>query len=405
MRNLIFLIAIIFHTTLLEANFFSDLFESLSHENRQSEDVSVQEEQPKSEDIIYEHKSIFSNDDEEIEIQNQTEREKMIYLSYEFYPKKVYVKQHFFITLKAIVIDENINRLKLEYIGGKNYKVINQNPKWEKIADKSFVCNIYFKLQSNSSKLPAIKITALGSGTKSYTQIIKPKELKLIELKKSELFSGVMAKDLKVVSHKEKRYDDKNILVLMDLNATMSNLEDFHLSFVQKEALDSFKDHLMYQQVYYVCIVPNYQKEFKFKYFDLDSNRFTRISFPIIMADLTLSTQLGLNPKKSKLYIYELIFLFGLAIIFLLIYLKSKSKFSLFIALLIAVFTLFTKVITPTLNLPKDTKIRILPTHNSTIFFKTSKPTEVKVLLKKEGYSKVLLPSGKIGWIKDDDLQ
>jgi hypothetical protein len=405
MKNLIFFIILIFHTSLLEANFFSDLFKSLTNDNRQSEDVRIQEEREKSDDIIYEHKSIFSNDDEQIEEPLQTTAEKMIYLSYLNYPKRVYLRQHFVVSLKAILIDEEINRLKIEYIDGDEFVVINKNPKLKKIAEKSFVTDIYFKLLSKNSKLPAIKITAISKNNKSYSQIIKPKELKLIELKHSELFSGVMAKDLKIISHKEKRYDDKNILVLMDLNASMSNLEDFHLPFVQKEALDSFEDHLQYQKVYYVCIVPNYQKEFKFKYFNLNSNHFTKVSFPIVMADLTLSTQLGLNPKKSKLYLYELILLFGLASIFFIIFLKTKSKFSLFLSLIIAMFTLFTKVITPTVNLPKGTKIRILPTHNSTIFFKTSQPTEVKVMLKKEGYSKILLPGGKIGWIKDEDIQ
>jgi len=409
MRAFIVSLVFIIFSNSLEANFFSDLFEAIGNKNRQSEDVRVQvEPKDRMDDAIFEEKSIFpSNDDEpydDSEDRGSYSHEKVIYLSYLQYPKRVYLKQHFVISLKSIIIDDKIDKIKTKFIGGHNYKIINPNPSWKRVDKKSYQCDLYFKLLSLDAKLPKIQIVAINH-KKRYKESINPKDFKLIELKQNDLFSQVIAKDLKVISHKEKRYDDKSILVLMELNGTLSNLEDFHLPFVKKEALDSFEEHLINQSVYYVCIVPNYQKEFKFKYFDLDSNRFTKISFPIIMTDLTLSTQLGLNPKKSKLYIYELIALFGLSLILFLIFLKNRSKLALFFSLAIALFTLFTKVFTPTLTLPKGIKIRILPTHNSTVFFKTPSNIEVKVLLKKEGYSKILLPGGKIGWIADDDLQ
>jgi hypothetical protein len=156
--------------------------------------------------------------------------------------------------------------------------------------------------------------------------------------------------------------------------------------------------------MYYVSVIPNYQKEYKFKYFNLKSNSVNKVSFPIILADATLSTQIGLNPQKSKFFLYKIIAYFALSLIFLLLFLKYRHKLLLFISALIAFYILYTKLLSGSLTLDEGVNIRILPTENSTVFFKTSQEIDAKILLKKDGYTKLLLPNGKIGWIKDDDL-
>ncbi len=402
----LFLISLLLTQT-VSAGFFSDLFNAITNQNKKSEDVRVQEEQTDDLDVApHREKRVFSSESsDEFDKGDFATKERKIYLSYINYPKRVYLNQHFHIKLQSIIIDENINSLKTELEGGKNFKVINPKPKWKKVDDKTYNATIYFKLLSQDAILPKIKMIAKGENDKLYEDELNSKPLKIIELKKSKLFSNVMADKFDILSHKEKRYDDKRILILMEINATNSNLEDFHLSFASREALDSFEEHLDWQKVYYVCIVPKYQKEFKFKYFNTKKNKFIKVSFPIILADSTLSTQLGLNPKKSKFFIYEVAALFFISLIFFLLYLKYKNKILLFFALFIALYTIFSKLVTSSVTLDKGVNIRILPTHNSTIFFKTPDKIEAKILLKKEGYTKLLLPNGKIGWVRDEDLK
>jgi len=406
MKILLKLLILITLVTSLQAGFFSDLFESITKENRASEDVRVDEEEFNADDYLNEEEKVFSssNDDDSFEDPTTYAKEKKIFLSYLKYPKRLYINQHFIIDVKAVVIEDELKSLSTLFINGKDFKIINPASTWKKVDDKSYTNRFYFKLTSKDSKIPTIRVISTNSSGKKYKRDIASTAVKLIELKNSEFFSGIIAENLKVISHKEKRYDDKSNLVLMEVNATMSNLEDFHLSFTSREALDSLKELLEYQSMYYVSVIPNYQKEYKFKYFNLKSNSVNKVSFPIILADATLSTQIGLNPQKSKFFLYKIIAYFALSLIFLLLFLKYRHKSLLFISALIAFYILYTKLLSGSLTLDKGVNIRILPTENSTVFFKTSQEIDAKILLKKDGYTKLLLPNGKIGWIKDDDL-
>jgi uncharacterized protein YgiM (DUF1202 family) len=52
-----------------------------------------------------------------------------------------------------------------------------------------------------------------------------------------------------------------------------------------------------------------------------------------------------------------------------------------------------------------DSFVYILPTKNSTVFFKADKEEKVEVLEKRNGFIKVLgLSNGFIGWIKEENF-
>ncbi len=404
--NLFFrLLLLVILASSLEANFFSDLFKSITNQNRASEDVRVREEPSNDDYIGDEQEKVFSDESDDFNDEEIHSKEKRIFLSFTHYPKRVYLNQHFKVTIKAIVVDKSLVSMATLFVNGKDFKILNPRSKWKRFDDSSYINSFYFKLTSKKSQLPKIRVIYDNAKKKRYKQDITPNPIKLIKLKQSPIFSGVMAKNLDVITHKEKRYDDNSTLVLVDINATMSNLEDFHLDSSIREALDSFEEHLEWQKMYYVAVVPKYQKEFKFTYFDLKTNHFNKVSFPIVLADATLSTQLGLNPKKSKFFLYKLIALFSISLIFLLLYLRYKNGFFLVLSLAVALYTLYTKLLGGSVTLPKGLNIRILPTYNSTIFFKTPNKIEAKVMLKKDGYTKLLLPNGKIGWVKDEDLE
>ena len=405
MRKLFFGIALLALTfSQAKAGFFSDLFERAD----ESQETQFQEE-VLNEDIysepLYQEEKVFSDEDfEELEEDTTHIKSKSIFLSYLKQPKKVYINQHFSIELKAIVTDENLQSIGTEFIGGKDFKVLNPNSPWVENAAKSHTNTYHIKLISQKSSLPSFKIVTTNARGKSNSETLKSYPLKLIALKQSEFFSNILATNFHLISHHEKKYDDKSNIVLLEINASESNLEDFHLPFAIREGIDSIQEAKTSQNIFYFAIVPNYQKELKFNYFNLNSNKFNRISFPIMISDSSISTQTDLNPQKSRFFLYKVIALLSFGLLFLLLYFIYRKNYLLYIALFIAIYTMFTKLITNNLTLPSDIMIRILPTENSTIFFKTSQAMEVKVLHKKDGYIKVLLPNTKIGWIKDVDL-
>ncbi len=408
MQKLFLLILLLtFSLSQVQAGFFSDLFDR-ADESKDKQFQEVEEEVMDADAYIeprYQEEKVFSDENfEEFEEDTSTIKSKSIFLSYLKQPKKVYINQHFSVEIKAVLTGSNLKSIGTEFVGGKDFKVLNPNAPWVESAEKSHTNTYHIKLTSAKSSLPHFRIVTTNKRGESSSETLKSYPQKLVGLKKSEFFSNVLASDFNLISHHEKEYDDKSNIILMEINASKSNLEDFHLPFAIREGIDSIHEQNNKQNIFYFVIVPNYQKVLKFKYFNLQTNKFNRISFPIMISDSSVSTQTGLNPQKSKIFLYKVIALLSFALLFLLLFMKYKKSYLLFLALFIAVYTIVTKLITNNLTLPKDIMIRILPTENSTIFFKTAQTMEVKVLSKKNGYIKVLLPNTKIGWIKDVDL-
>ncbi len=394
-----------------EAGFFSDLFDVVD-EKKEKQFKEVEEEVISADDYYnsaeepqFIEEKVFSDDSlDKAEEDTSFIESKNIFLSYLLKPKKVYLNQHFTIAIKAVLTSENIKSIGTTFVGGKAYKILNEDSPWKQIGDKSY-SNIYtIKLTSLKSTLPNFKITSTNTAGKKSSEILKSYPQKLVALKENRLFSQVLATNFNLISHHEKKYDDKSNIILLEINASHANLEDFMLPFAARQGIDSLVENKNGQNIYYFAILPYYQKELKFKYFNLSTNKFNRISFPIVISDSSISTQTDLNPQKSKYFFYKVIALLSLALIFLLLYIKYKKGYLLFLALILSIYTIYTKLLTNNLTLKKDMIIRILPTQNSTIFFKTAQDMKVKVLLKKNGYTKILLPNTKIGWIKDADL-
>ena len=416
MRYTLLVLALFALSSPLEAGFISDLFDAISGKKESSTTIEIEPEpqsQPREdsypEKTFYEDESgdIFSNSDlqtQEEPIDEGLIAQKEIFLQYLSYPKRVYVNEHFYIDIKAIITKPDLKSIATSFVGGKRYKILNPNATWQKIENKIYQNRYYFKLLDKSASLPHLTITATNQNQDRSQETIEAKPINIIELKSDEYFCNVIASKFEILSHHEKRYDEKQNIVLLEINASMSNLEDMHLGYANREALDKFEDRLDSQSIYYVAIIPNYLKEFKFKYFNQTQNQFVRVKFPIIIADQSISTQTNLNPKKSKYYTYKIAILFAIALVLFLIFLRYRSILALLLALGLLIWTVYTKVLTQSVVLKEGTKIRILPVENSTIFYKNAQVVKVKVLHKKRGYLKVILPNQKIGWVKEDDI-
>jgi len=395
-----------------EANFFSDLFDGVD-EKKEKQFEAVEEEVISADEYFDTSDEPSFTGDEKVFSDNATQdseeddsfiKSKNIFLSYLSNPKRVYVNQHFTIEVKAVLTEENLQSISTKFSKGKGYKVLNPHARWKKNAEKSYSNRYTIKLLTAKSKLPDIIVSATNGAGDISQETLKSYAQRVTVLKENNLFSNILAKEFTLLSHHEKKYDEKSNIVVLEINASASNLEDFHLPFASREGIDSITEQGDSQSIYYFATIPNYQKEFKFKYFNLNTNKFIRISFPVVVSDTSVSTQTGLNPHKSKYFFYKVLALLSLSLVLLLLYIRYKKGYLLFLALILAIYTIYSKLITNNLTVPKGVAIQILPTHNSSVFFKTNQAMDVKVLLKKNGFTKVLLPNTKIGWIKDDDL-
>ncbi len=332
-------------------------------------------------------------------------KERNILLSFTKKPQKVYLLQHFEVHIKALIPQTNIKAIETDFTKGKDYKVLNRDNEWIKTGDNSYENSFIFKLLTPNAKLPNIKVTNQTQSGSIRSEYLKPFSPKIITLREDDLFCKVIAADLEVLNHQERKYDESANIVVLEINATSGNLEDFHIPVALREGIDQLNQNGAKQKIYYFAIVPNVKKRFKFKYFNLEKNRYEVISFDIKPIDTKISTHTELNPQKNKYIIYKAIFLIVMALLFVILFIKYRKYYLLLFALAFIIMLSFVQMPITKAKLPAGSALRILPMANSTVFFRTRTPLEVDILLKKRDYTKVLLPNKKIGWIKNEDIR
>lgn len=95
-----------------------------------------------------------------------------------------------------------------------------------------------------------------------------------------------------------------------------------------------------------------------------------------------------------------------LAVICLVIVIIFKRFFSLIaVALVFIAFAFIDGGEFSNAKLKAGANVRILPTNNSTIFYKNTSLKEVKVLAKKDDFVKVALDEDTSGWVKNEDIE
>ncbi len=371
-------------------------------------DINIEEAVP-----AYEEERAVSDEDAVDEstpavepvVQDPFIKVKNILLSYLEKPKKVYLRQHFAIKVKAIIPRTDVTALQTDFIRGTSYRVLNPGSPWVKTGDNSYENRFYFKLLNQNARLPDIKVSNQVINGSVRSEILRAFPVRLVALREDDLFTRVVADALFVQHHQERPYDERSNIVVMEINATAGNLEDFHIPFALREGTDELKTSGLKQKIYYFAIVPNVKKVFKFKYFNPQKNRYEIVSFPIKPIDTTISTHTELNPQKNKYVLYKIVFLISMVVLFAALFYFYRKYYLLAIAAVFLVMLTFVQIPVKRVTLPSGSPLRILPMPSSTVFFRTDKPMEVKILLKKARYTKVLLPNQKIGWVKNEDIR
>ncbi|WP_368029122.1 hypothetical protein [Arcobacter sp. s6] len=332
---------------------------------------------------------------------------KNLYLSYKKVPNQAYKNQKIEIIVKALITTDNFDTLSTSFSDSSNANVLNPNSSWRKVSNDTYENSYYFKIKQGNFKLPNISVKLLSNGS-----VIDISDLSSPSLRYSDIgtgdtrFSGVIADKFVLKAYKTKQYNNKEALTIIDVDALNSNLEDFKLQGITEQGISNIKDEGGTQNLVYYFVTPIYEKKVVITYYNLATKSFKDIRIPLILQNELVSTQTDLNPNDSNFEKYKKIFSIVIFVILLILLLVKRNK-------ILMILTLFAFIIALLYNLPnskgivkKDSYIYILPTKNSTIFFKVDSNQNIEVLQRKNGFIKVLgLDNDFIGWIKEDSFE
>ncbi|NOX15254.1 MAG: hypothetical protein GXP61_04390 [Epsilonproteobacteria bacterium] len=337
------------------------------------------------------------------DVNNTIQKKQTIFLSYENIPEKVFVNQVFSIKVKAIITVSGFDKIKNKILSENGIKIINANENWKWYNDEIFYKTFYLKATDKNATMPQMNFELYKDGNLINSQKFPKLKLNIINLNTDKYFSHVIADSLRVLKSKTTNFDEKNLIVVLEIEAKNSNLKDFKLSWVKRDGIDSKFDNTPIYKIYYYAIIPKYTKNFIFTYFNTKTNSFIKKQIKIVVDSDEVSTQSDLNPKDGTFVIYKNIS-FGLLFLALLYLLIRRRRLVYFLALILLVIYYFIDT-NPfnSIKIPKNTKVQILPTRNSTVFYITPRVLYVQKIMKREDYIKIILPNEKIGWIKEQN--
>jgi len=339
--------------------------------------------------------------------ENRTEQIKQkqnIFLSYKETPSKIFVGQQFSVKVRSIVATQDFDEIKNRVVPQSNIEVLNSDENWTKKGDSVYQKTFYLRAKENNATFPQIYFELYKDGNLTSSQKFPDLSLNIINLHTDRYFSNVIASWLDVLKVKTTKFDESNLMVVLEVVGKNANLKDFKLSHITRGGIDSYVDNFPISRIYYYAIVPNHADKLIFNYFNIKQNRFIKKSINLVLSDEEISTQSDLNPQESSFNLYKNITYAVVAIILLLIFLKRKRIiYLLFFIVLIVLFFLGINPLS-SIKIAQNSKVYILPTKNSTIFYVTPKDMSVQKLNSRENYIKVILPSGKIGWIKEKNV-
>ena len=331
---------------------------------------------------------------------------KNLYVSYKEIPKQVYKNQKFEVTIKALITTKNFDYITTSFSNAKNIKVLNPNSKWVNTSDSNYENKFFFKADKGSFELPTfsnklvkngnvIEITNLSSKSIAYSDIAKG----------DERFSNIIAKDFKLKAYKTKQYNNKESLTIIDVDALNSNLEDFSIFGIKEQGTSKLIDNYPNQNLIYYVVMPIHKKKLQFSYYNTSSKSFVTINVPLILQNELVSTQTDLNPNDSSFEKYKKMLVVGFLVLFILLYIWKRNKIYLGISIVLLIISIIYLMPNKTGIVKKDSYIYILPTKNSTIFFKLENKEKVEVLNRKKEFIKVMGIDKKfIGWIKEENF-
>ncbi|QKF60124.1 hypothetical protein ACN2EN_10895 [Aliarcobacter lanthieri] len=332
---------------------------------------------------------------------------KNLYLSYTKIPTNIHKNQKFEIKIEALVTTNNFTDLKTNFSNSSNIEILNPDSKWKAISNDRYTNSYYFKVKSPKFSLPTFNVSLLNLDDTIDSSALEVPTIKFSNIGKSdERYANIIAENIIVKAYKTRQYNNNDALTIIDIDAINSNLADFSLNNIEEQGVSSLKEWENIENLVYYFVTPIYQKNLVFTYFNSVSNSFKEIKIPLVLQNELVSTQTDLNPNDSTFEKYKKIAAIVVFVIFLILFIWKRWKILLILTLISLIFAVLYNLPNQVGMIKKDSLVYILPTKNSTVFFKADNDMKVEILEKKEHFIKVLCTeNGFIGWIKEDSFE
>ncbi|MDR0579419.1 MAG: hypothetical protein LBG21_02340 [Campylobacteraceae bacterium] len=390
MKKIVCFLLCIFFIAFAQTSFQDEEQEENFYQEDKQEEVLLQDE--KQEETSYQD-----------EKQEDNIYSKSIFLSYENIPSSIYVGEIFPITIKAIITRSNFDKIVTYTINENNFLILNPKSEWiHDLNNQYFTNTFYLQALNASSKLPNFSVELVDNeGIFLDNDELEGAQIEIAPVGENAKFSGVVAQSFKIANNVTNKFDDTSLIVTLEIEATYSNLKNFKLKNYTNGSINAFKDDVVLQYIEYDIIVPNYTQSLEFTYFNTKDHDFQTIHVPLHVKSDDVSTHTDLNPKDSKFKLYKDIFFVIALLLLIALFIYKKQKAALVGAVLIGLYLFYSNNPFNKIKLDSNTTIRVLPTEKSSVFHVTEGELEVEKLSSKNDYIKILLPSGRIGWVKE----
>lgn len=336
-----------------------------------------------------------------------TSAEQALFVSSEKMPAKLYKNQIFEIRLKALVASNDLGTLNTTLANHTGIKLLNSNYKWKLENDGSFILSLYFKTLDTAVKLPDIHTSFTINGVDKESSDISGVTMEAQNINETPKFCGVAAASLSISNYKIDGYDNTNNILAIDIFGKYANLDDFKLKNVALQGINSVKNAFDSAKMFYYVIIPETQTNIEFEYFNTEKGEMQTVSLALDLSKIEdkVSTQTDLQPKSSDKALYVFLTVAVIAsILYGIYYFKREKIFLVLIIVTVLAGVVFLFIPNEQIKIKKDTVVYLLPTENSTPFFKADSDIPVEKLKESEGYIKIKMQDGKIGWVKGEGI-
>lgn len=327
-------------------------------------------------------------------------------LDYFLNKAEVYEGEVFYIDLTASSDESTSFDLRGKFDKNDDIVFLNKKIIWKKFGKESKT-RLYFKAKSQNAEIRSITIDMLRNDVRILTAnaLIKKLTIKKLPFKKD--FSNIVAKNVSISNVKANLFDDKNVILSMDIMGEDVDFSSFRLDNpkIIRQSISLSNQSLEKSNATILLTLPKDEKNIGFYYFDTQKEEFMKISADIEITSDEISTQSNLNPIENDMSAYWQIGFLVLAVLSLVLFVFFRTKYYLIaLAIVFIGISFMYQKSYKEVVLKSGSICKILPTHNSTIFFKTEKEEKVKVLDTYGIYSKVLIGS-KIGWVLNENIK
>ena len=324
------------------------------------------------------------------------------------YKKDYYVGEVFPITIYAKTDESSEFGFRVDLYKNNDLAFLNKDVKWEKVQGE-YKASLWFEAKSTNAKLNNITISLTRNKVPFQDTTLNIENIRFKRVNADKNYANLVASELKVKKFRTNRFDDKNLVMIVELSAKNANLNNFNIAndtTLVKQRIDNVNGDFNSSSAFYSAIFAPSKNELSFSYFNTQSNKLEEINLAVeLSSNETVNTQSDLNPTVNAMDFYKQLALWIIAAVCAFVYIFKRSYVFLAIALIVFILSFFVVSSSYKATIKANTSAKLLPTENSTYFYTSSQEEEVDVLTSRQNYKKVLFKNGKIGWVDEKDLQ